>query len=164
MCLTDTWQPLNCSWRVPVPVAPERRKVQMLAPRCFCQPLPTGHGAQHPTDEHHISLQGASPEHTQRHMSETMGNNFSKCVLKRMNMNKLFIRTNRGINYLWSRGGPGHDLFIHTRRPFTVVLEKQNEQNCYMWHSVHYRGVMIPGMCYSVPMPQNFHDSWYKLL
>lgn len=40
---------------------------------------------------------------------------------------KPFITANLGfnLNYLWSGGGPGHDLFIHTRRPFTVILEEQ---------------------------------------
>lgn len=28
--------------------------------------------------------------------------------------------------YLWSGCGPGHDLFIHTRRPFAVVLQTES--------------------------------------
>lgn len=50
-------------------------------------------------------------------------------TVRRMNREKPFIKVNPGIslNYLWSGGGPGHDLLIHPRTPFTVVLDKQTE-------------------------------------
>lgn len=127
-----------------VPVVPERRTGRWSAPGCFCQLLPAARVALRPTDTHHTSPRGASPAR-----KDQKSNRFKIAVLtvRRMNREKPFIKVNPGIslNYLWSGGGPGHDLLVHPRTPFTVVLDKQTEtvitrnSRCSFYHKCQFQ-------------------------